>query len=286
MRALLVLGVMAGCFSPTPAEGLPCSDTGACPGAQRCDVDGKCRSTPLGGGGDAPIDVPGDSMSDAMIDGNAACGTHDKDGDGINDGCDNCPNIANPTQAHILDADAVGDACDPDNSRFDTQILFEGFYTAPMSWVLPNGWSVNNGTLVGVSSGTTIAYRDVALPADVTVVTGGSLTVTSGGAPNIAVVARQTNGGDYYRCSALDVRGELAKSVGGVSTQLDLRDMTADLSNVTIGYNLTGSSHFCYVQAGQTVTPNAVDGSITGDLAGLRVRGGTGTFDYFLVYSH
>lgn len=68
-----------------------------------------------------------------------------------------------------------------------------------MSWVLPNGWSVNNGALVGVANVTTIAYRDVALPANVTVVTGGSLTMTSGTAPNIAVVARQTNGGDYHR---------------------------------------------------------------------------------------
>jgi hypothetical protein len=34
------------------------------------------------------------------------------------------------------------------------------------------------------------------------------------------------------------------------------------------------------------VTLTAVDAMITGDRAGLRVRGGTGTFDYFAIYTH
>ncbi|WP_372791039.1 calcium-binding protein, partial [Paraconexibacter sp.] len=36
----------------------------------------------------------------------------DADGDGIADGSDNCPSIANPTQADA-DGDGIGDACDP-----------------------------------------------------------------------------------------------------------------------------------------------------------------------------
>jgi hypothetical protein len=286
VRAVLVLGLLAGCFSPSPAEGLPCSDTGACPGRQHCDLDGKCRSTPLGDV-DAAADSPIDSPIDALIDGDTACGTHDKDGDGVPDGCDNCPHIANPNQAHVMDGDAVGDACDPDNTRIDTQIVFEGFYTTPMNWVLPNGFTVANEKLVGMSGNTIVAYRDVALPQNITVVTAGSLKNLMGGIPNISVVARQQTSSDYYRCAALESRGEIVRTVGGAFTQLDSKDMTADLDNVLIGYDLTGSAHNCYVQAGVPfVTLSATDAVVTGDRAGLRVRGGIGTFDYFVVYAH
>jgi Thrombospondin type 3 repeat len=40
----------------------------------------------------------------------------DTDGDGISDGSDNCPTVANPSQANN-DGDALGDACDPDDDN-------------------------------------------------------------------------------------------------------------------------------------------------------------------------
>jgi hypothetical protein len=48
-----------------------------------------------------------------------ACNTHDEDGDGIPDSCDNCPMFYNPDQADVGESsdglqspDGVGDACD------------------------------------------------------------------------------------------------------------------------------------------------------------------------------
>ena len=54
------------------------------------------------------------------------CGTHDEDGDGIADGCDNCPGFANPNQDND-DDDALGDECDPRASGPNELVLFEPF---------------------------------------------------------------------------------------------------------------------------------------------------------------
>lgn len=47
----------------------------------------------------------------------AACDSVDSDGDGLLDGNDNCPAIANPDQANC-DGDFQGNACDPLNATY------------------------------------------------------------------------------------------------------------------------------------------------------------------------
>src|SRR5438309_5794335 len=80
-RVLPVL-VVAGCFASHAQQGAPCD--AVCPAGQVC-VDGECWR---------PDDVP------------------DRDGDGIPDYVDNCPDVANAGQDNE-DGDAFGDACDP-----------------------------------------------------------------------------------------------------------------------------------------------------------------------------
>jgi hypothetical protein len=98
MRALAIIALVAGCYDPHPAEGVPCSDDGTCPSGQTC-VGTVCLSH------DPNIDG-----SPQMIDGHITA--NDTDGDGIENSVDNCPDVPNPDQANE-DGDKFGDACDP-----------------------------------------------------------------------------------------------------------------------------------------------------------------------------
>jgi hypothetical protein len=60
---------------------------------------------------------PPDAVNNATISVNTApCGSNDTDSDGIADGLDNCPLVANPTQTNT-DGDSLGDACDTDDDN-------------------------------------------------------------------------------------------------------------------------------------------------------------------------
>lgn len=78
----------------------------------------------------------------------------DEDGDGIPDGCDNCPTVANEDQADDLDdaPDGVGDQCDPSPGLGGDRIArFESFARADdnIRWMDPNGvWRIEDESLV------------------------------------------------------------------------------------------------------------------------------------------
>ena len=92
--------------------GSPCVDAGdntAVLAGVSTDLDGNPRfvddlATADTGNGMCPIVEMGAYEFQSFI---------DTDGDGIEDGCDNCPAVPNPDQADC-DGDGVGDACDPD----------------------------------------------------------------------------------------------------------------------------------------------------------------------------
>ena len=73
---------------------------------------------------------------------------HDEDGDGIDDGCDNCPADANESQADA-DNDGVGDVCDPHADLADQIDSFDPFETID-NWI-PIYTSYLGVTLVGGS---------------------------------------------------------------------------------------------------------------------------------------
>lgn len=140
---------IAACYAPQAPVGVPCTPSAqACPENQTC-VAGFCAAE-SGTGLDA---APGDGIS-----------AGDRDGDGVPDAMDNCPDIKNLDQGNE-DGDRFGDACDPcppvaDNAPKDTDgdgvadacdpnpqtpgdriELFEGFHHGLPSWARSTSWA-------------------------------------------------------------------------------------------------------------------------------------------------
>lgn len=67
--------------------------------------------------------------------------SHDEDGDGIKDGCDNCPGVPNPMQQDA-DGDNVGDACDPSATSKQRIAWFESFAEAGAA----GNWNTQQGS--------------------------------------------------------------------------------------------------------------------------------------------
>lgn len=184
MRGLVVLA-LAGCYAPHPAPGAPCDEAApVCPEGQAC-VDGVC------GGPEVLIDARGSGTTDALPI------ADDMDRDGIADGVDNCPAVANGDQANE-DGDAFGDACDPcpvdandsppdgdgdgvadacdphPNLAGDKLVLFEGFPAG-----IPATWNVVGTAASGTGeiTLTTVADNHTAVVAPVGPL--GNATVTA-----------------------------------------------------------------------------------------------------------
>jgi hypothetical protein len=147
----LVAAIVGGCTFAAGHDGAAPGD-GSSAGSAGGDGSGSA-----GSGSDGSDDGDGDGVPN----GSDNCPTvanpdqHDEDGDGIGDVCDVCPQIADPLQTDT-DRDDVGDACDPHPATAgDHLVLFDGFQDAgglPSEWrdITSTGpsWTVAGDALV------------------------------------------------------------------------------------------------------------------------------------------
>lgn len=133
----------------------------ACAASAACGFD--APSVP-DGGGDAPAD---DRDGDGVGDTADVCPEvsdpqqRDHDGDGRGDACDRCPHLSN-TADPDQDGDGVGDACDPAPSvAADRRALWIGFYPEDAQRIGDNSewrpyrgnWSITDGWVRGAING-------------------------------------------------------------------------------------------------------------------------------------
>lgn len=213
-RCVVVLALLAGCYSPSIAPGSPCET--ACPGDLVC-VASVCREPGYVPGIDAavadafvPVDTvdapPGDGDADGVVDTSDNCPTaanadqHDEDGDAIGDVCDPCPHLAGTSADGDGDGDGVGDACDPQPTVGKQRIaFFDPFTSDRAEWSKGSGVSRVGETLRLVGTPYTAATLQMA-NAETRVALGGTLVAVTGGAVEhqIALEFSRNGAGTIY----------------------------------------------------------------------------------------
>jgi len=161
---------IAACYAPVTPLDVPCSPNGACPDGQTCVAD-TCV-------------FPSGDTQDAAVHGDAGTAT-DRDGDGVANLADNCPDVANADQGNEdgdkfgdvcdpcppvagdspsdADGDGVADACDPNPQTPGDRIeLFEGFHHGLPVWARTASWTVAGDSVRATAAASTSEY--LALP--------------------------------------------------------------------------------------------------------------------------
>lgn len=277
MRVVVLLGLLCplACYSPHVQPGAPCNEREPCPAGESC-VAGVCGGVASGG-------VDAASGGGGAPGGDATMSIVDRDGDGIADASDNCPDVANPDQGNE-DGDAFGDACDPcpidtnnadpdgdgvggicdphPNTPGDKIVMFEGFHHGiPPTWQVdgtaaPSGDSVALTTAVGNH---TALIPPIASIANGTVMTSLIVDATVGLPPDAAITIALPYDPTQDKGIFCELYAPVATSPSG--HYVSLWDSSAQVERArsnfawtiatayTVGLTRTGNNYACSVTA-------------------------------------
>ncbi len=180
---------------------------------------------------------------DAVAAGDAAgCGTHDEDGDGVADGCDNCPHVRNAEQLDQLDGDGggdgVGDACDPQPTQPGDRLLrFAAFDTMPPDLVRESTGAVTSFVVVNDELADAVANEGVDELARLPLATAGLSAVTVATRMRVTSFMPPENG-ESRRVglwAAIDDSADRPTFPGGLLGEIALEQgiLRADLTRLT-----------------------------------------------------
>lgn len=283
--------LMAGaCFTATPPQGAPCDPLAPrCPGGQACVVQGGayvCTSDPPDPGEptpDSPSDADGDGIVDAADNcpalANASQANYDRDRFG--DACDPCPPIANDAPPDG-DGDGVADPCDPEPALAGDRIyVFDTFASGAADWLAAGTWSMaSDGVAVDLAGGA-VATLARSIPATTRVAV--SAAATTNDLRPLGIYAGMGVTADALHCA-------LARTglVDGVAL---IRTTTETLLSTANSQYAVGSPHVTTLAVrersrcrGDAVSiDDTADDNATVANVGLRARGVRGTFHWALI---
>lgn len=257
---------------------------------------------------------PGDGEDgDGMPADAAMCGSHDEDSDGVPDGCDNCPHLANSDQAHSRDSDSVGDACDPHPLQpIDHLVRFDSFATLPpdmvtVSSIGPSAFQIGSDALIDGDA--QLAIDELARfpvgPGPITVIT--TYTIINLIEPQKGQSAAVGIWGVLDGSSGVFPGGVLAEAGVEVGIQRVVVTELADTSSMfgtrglsprdfgagaritmtlTIGDTVFAEVTVVDTSNGEMDQATLATGEVRGVDVGLRTRAVGASFDYLVVYGH
>ena len=140
------------------------------------------------------------------------CTDHDEDGDGLQDDCDNCPSVANPTQAAPAGS-PIGTACAPRGVTVATRVEFDAFTGPPFAWISVPGSALvpaDDVLRIGSTSDTTFRFATRASPRIVAVLGVVAFDVAGGRAGVLARVGDVAGGGTAFLGCSVQLGGTLS----------------------------------------------------------------------------
>jgi hypothetical protein len=203
---------------------------------------------------------------------------HDEDGDGIDDACDGCPNIFDPTQPD-RDGDGVDDACDPHPDTPGDAIAFFDPFTGPRSqWTFGMTQpSYDGDDLVVDTLGS--GYLTGALPrfaADATYSMGFAITAVGGSNEQILISLYQDYNDSYY-CELLDAPSEspafgYTEDNDGTYDRLATGQMPALAVASDVDLTLTNAPPNAACATTWAAAPNDLTGAIPNEITPVQMR--------------